>query len=46
MCSLVELQTVISKTYSLTATLFKNNPSYECELYFILETDQTKLNEL
>lgn len=46
MCSLVELQTVPSKTYSLTATLFKNNPSYECELYFILETDQTKLNEI
>jgi hypothetical protein len=46
MCSLVELKTVTSKTYSLTATLFKNNPSYECELYFILETDQTKLNEI
>ena len=46
MCSLVELQTVPSKPYSLTATLFKNNPSYECELYFILETDQTKLNEI
>lgn len=46
MCSLVELKTVTSKPYSLTATLFKNNPSYECELYFILETDQTKLNEI
>lgn len=46
MCSLVELQTDPSKIYSLTATLFKNNPSYECELYFILETDQTKLNEI
>jgi flagellin-like hook-associated protein FlgL len=46
MCSLVELKTVASKPYSLTATLFKNNPSYECELYFILETDQTKLNEI
>lgn len=46
MCSLVELKTVASNNYSLTATLFKNNPSYECELYFILETDQTKLNEI
>lgn len=46
MCSLVELKTDSAQTYSLTATLFKNNPSYECELYFIDEPNAATLNEI
>lgn len=44
--SFVELKTTANKSYELTATLFRNNMSFDCKLYFLNITNQTLKNQL